>query len=204
MSVRTRLFLAVVGAVVLAVAAMTIGFNLLLARSLSHDASNLARAVAVLERASLRQAATLAGLDDERAGDAADRLISAEILVPSIPLRFVHPLLRRAIYEGIPPAARADGHRRAGLLLATEAERRTRGGAHLLRSEPAGDPDVVGVLRDAASESLADGAPQTAGRLLERALREPPPDAVRGAVLGELGHAEVLARDPGAVEHQAQ
>lgn len=54
MSVRTRLFLAVVGAVVLAVAAMTIGFNLLLGRSLSHDASDLARARATAQLAALQ------------------------------------------------------------------------------------------------------------------------------------------------------
>ena len=43
-SVRTRLLLAVLGAVAVAVAAMTVGFNLLLARSLSHNASDVARA----------------------------------------------------------------------------------------------------------------------------------------------------------------
>ncbi len=53
-SIRTRLLLAVLGAVVLAVAAMTVGFNLLLARSLSHNASDLARARASAQLAALR------------------------------------------------------------------------------------------------------------------------------------------------------
>lgn len=54
--IRTRLLLAVLGAVALAVAAMTAGFNLLLARSLSHNASDLARARASSELAALRPA----------------------------------------------------------------------------------------------------------------------------------------------------
>lgn len=168
---------------------------------LGGDASLLARSVAVLESASLRQAAALAGIDQERARAAADRLISTQILTADGPLTFIHPLLRRAVYEGIPPAARADSHRRAGLLLAEEGPRSTLAGAHLLRSEPADDPAVVAALREAAREALADGAPPSAVRLLRRALSEPPPPEVRAAVLGELGEAEALARDPAAAAH---
>lgn len=54
--IRTRLLLAVVGAVALAVAAMTIGFNLILARSLSNNANDLARARASAQLAALRPA----------------------------------------------------------------------------------------------------------------------------------------------------
>jgi two-component system, OmpR family, sensor kinase len=53
-SIRTRLLLAVVGAVAVAVAAMTVGFNLLLARNLSHNASDLARTRASAQLAVLR------------------------------------------------------------------------------------------------------------------------------------------------------
>jgi DNA-binding CsgD family transcriptional regulator len=168
---------------------------------LGGDASVLARSVAVLESASLRQAAALAEIDQERARLAADRLISAQILAASGPLSFVHPLLRRAVYEGILPATRADSHRRAGLLLAVEGPRSALAGMHLLRSEPADDPEVVHALRDAAREALADGAPPSAVRLLRRALDEPPVPEQRGAVLGELGEAEALARDPAAAQH---
>ncbi|TML54222.1 MAG: HAMP domain-containing protein [Actinobacteria bacterium] len=56
-SVRTRLLLAVLGAVVLAVAAMTAGFNLLLARSLSHNASDLARTRATAQLTALQPTA---------------------------------------------------------------------------------------------------------------------------------------------------
>lgn len=168
---------------------------------LGTDARNLARSVAVLESASLRQAATLAGIPGTRARRAADRLISAQILASSANLTFVHPLIRHAVYERIPAAALSDGHRRAGLMLASQGARSTRVGAHLLRGEPAGDPAVVTLLRDAAREALGDGSPQTAAHLLRRALEEPPSSALRGVVLGELGEAEGLARDPSAIAH---
>ena len=169
---------------------------------LGADSRNLARSVAVLENASLRQAATLAGIPGARAVRAADRLISAQILTSSSSsLAFVHPLLQRAVYERIPAAALTDGHRRAGLMLAGEGARSTRVGAHLLRGEPAGDPAVVVLLREAARAALADGAPDTAVRLLRRSLSEPPANDARGVVLGELGEAEALARDPAAPDH---
>jgi DNA-binding CsgD family transcriptional regulator len=171
---------------------------------LGADSRNLARSVAVLENASLRQAATLAGIPGARALRAADRLISAQILASSSTLAFVHPLLQRAVYERVPAAALADGHRRAGLMLASEGARSTLVGAHLLRGEPAGDPAVVVLLREAARAALADGAPGTAVRLLRRTLREPPSSEARGPVLGELGEAEALARDPEATGHLRQ
>ena len=168
---------------------------------LGADSRNLARSVAVLESASLRQAATLAGIPAGRARRAADRLISAQILARSATLAFVHPLVQLAVYERIPAAALADGHRRAGLQLAVEGARSTRVGAHLLRGAPAGDPAVVVLLREAARAALADGAPQTAVRLLRRTLAEPPGTEARGVVLAELGEAEALARDPAAGAH---
>ncbi|HEV3388040.1 MAG TPA: AAA family ATPase [Solirubrobacteraceae bacterium] len=168
---------------------------------LGADSRNLARSVAVLENATLRQAATLAGIPLARAMRAADRLISAQILAQAASLVFVHPVLQRTVYERIPAAALADGHRRAGLLLAGEGARSTRVGAHLLRGEPAGDPAVVVLLREAARAALADGAPQTAVRLLRRTLSEPPANDARGVVLAELGEAEALARDPAAGDH---
>ena len=171
---------------------------------LGTDSRNLARAVAVLENASLRQASTLAGMAAPCARRAADRLISAQIVAPAASLAFVHPLIRRAVYERIPAAALADGHRRAGLLLAAEGARSTRVGAHLMRGEPAGDSTVVALLRDAARDALADGAPETAVHLLRRSLSEPPEPAMRGTVLAELGEAEALARDPAAAAHLSE
>ena len=180
---------------------------------LGHDAQRLAHAVALLEKADLQDAAALAELEPAAARGAADLLCATRILVPpgagaerdgARSLGFVHPLLRHAVYESIPPAARADGHRRAALLLA----RRGSGGsglvAHLLRGEPAGDPEIVELCRAGAAEALAGGEPATAVRLSTRALAEPADEGLRPLVLGELGEAAALARDPAAGEHLAE
>ena len=53
-SIRTRLLVAVLGAVAVAVVALTVGFNLLLARSLSHNANDLARQRTTAQLATLR------------------------------------------------------------------------------------------------------------------------------------------------------
>jgi DNA-binding CsgD family transcriptional regulator len=167
---------------------------------LGPDAAALARAVAVLESASLQQATALARLDQQKAAGAADALVAAEILAAE-PLLFVHPLLRRSVYEQIPPAQRATDHRRAALLLAQAGSGSAAIGAHLLRAAPAGEPEVVRLLRAAAEAELARGDASGATVLLRRALQEPPSATERAAVLGELGQAEVLSGDPAAADH---
>jgi DNA-binding CsgD family transcriptional regulator len=167
---------------------------------LGPDAIALAQAVAILEHATVRDAGELARLEPAAAVSAADDLLPAEILT-SEPLTFVHPLLRLAVYEQIPPAGRADGHRRAALLLAAAGASTLSIGSHLLRASPTGDQEVVGLLRKAAAEAFAGGDPNAAITLLRRALEEPPDQASRGAVLGQLGQMEVLAHEPVAVEH---
>src|SRR5580692_10080099 len=67
---------------------------------LGPDATRLARAVAVLERADLDQVARLAGLAVPDAARAADLLVRAGVLDEG-PLCFAHPLLRRAVYRDI-------------------------------------------------------------------------------------------------------
>jgi Tetratrico peptide repeat len=62
----------------------------------------------------------------------------------------------------------------------------------------------VQALRQAAAAALDRGAPDSAVRYLRRALAEPPPDALRAALLAELGSAERLCRDPAAVVHLEQ
>ncbi len=180
---------------------------------LGEDAQRLAHAVALLEKAELQDAAALAELEPADARRAADLLCATRILMPpslgaerdgSRSLGFVHPLLRHAVYESVPPAARANGHRRAALLLARRGLSGSALAAHLLRGETAGDPEIVELCRSAAAEALAGGEPPTAVRLSARALAEPADEAVRAVVLGELGEAAALARDPAAGEHLAE
>jgi DNA-binding CsgD family transcriptional regulator len=168
---------------------------------LGHDVQWLARAVAVLEKCELRDAAALAELEPEAARVAADRLYEAQILTAGPELSFLHPLLRHTVYDTIPPAARSDGHRRAALLLAGRGVGGSALGAHLLRGEATGDPWVVQLCRETAADARAAGAPAGAARLLSRALAEPAEGQSRIEVLGELGEVEALSRAPEAGEH---
>ena len=167
---------------------------------LPSSSGRLAQAVAVLGAgAQLRDAASLAGLDERSAATAADALAAVEILRTQLPLEFVHPIVRAAVYEDLAPAARSLAHARAARMLAAGHADPGQVAAHLLLSAPAGEPWVVEQLRMAASTAAARGAPETARVYLERALGESPQPQDRAALLFELGRVEALARDPGSV-----
>ena len=68
-----------------------------------------------------------------------------------------------------------------------------------MHTEPAGDPEAVALLRDAAHDALALGDAAGAAALLSRALEEPPADSDRPAVLLELGQAHARAGAPEAI-----
>ena len=165
----------------------------------------LAQAVAVLGgRAAFRHAAALAGLESSQTARAADALARIDVLVPTRPLAFVHPLVQNAIYEAIPPSERSLMHAAAARLLAAEGTSPDHVATHLLKAEPAGDPLVVQRLVDAAAEASARGAPELAAIYLRRALDEPPAVSRRADVLFELGSSELLAREQPAVDHLAE
>jgi DNA-binding CsgD family transcriptional regulator len=177
-----------------------------LARSVLHrldalppEATGIARAVAVLDRdASLAHAAAVAGVDADAAAHAADALAAARILAPGRPLRFLHPIVRTALYEAFPVAERGRWHARAARLLDEAGEPAARAVPHLLAAEPFGDAAAVRLLRDAAA---TEPDPRRAAALLRRALEEPPPAAERPGLLLALGQAEMRAYDPAAIEH---
>jgi DNA-binding CsgD family transcriptional regulator len=172
---------------------------------LDDAAVRMAQAVAVLgDGCTLRLAATMAELDIDTAAEAADALVWAELFTDCWPLQFVHPLVRSAICEQIPCGARAQAHARAAQLLADEGVEPEQIAGQLMACEPAGDADAVRVLRAAAAAALARGAPDTAVKYLRRAWAEPPTEGLRAAVLGELGSAARIARDPAAVDHLDQ
>jgi len=103
------------------IGARTIGrsLRLRLAR-LPEPAGRLARAVAVLERGELIQAARLAGLGEAEAAEAADVLAAASILEYGRPLAFVHPIVRTGIYSELSSGERSQGHRGAAQLFAAQ------------------------------------------------------------------------------------
>lgn len=165
-------------------------------------ATALVRAVAVLgDGAGLHEAAALAELDDEEAAAAADLLVALALLRPGERLEFAHPIVREAVHADVGPRARGQAHARAAEILAASGAAEERIAAQVVEAEPAGDPGRVELLRRVGADALARGAPAAAQAWLGRALAEPPPPAARGAVLLELGEAELRLGAPAAVEH---
>ncbi len=169
---------------------------------LGEPASRFCRALAVLgDGTEQHLVATLADLDEGVLPGLTDDLAAADLLAPERPLRFAHPLLRAAVYDDIAPGARAHLHARAADLLAAQGADAEAVAAHLLQCEPVGAPAAVEHLRVAAQSALRRGVPAVATGYLRRALVAAAEVQVRVAVLAELGRAELLTRDPAAVEH---
>lgn len=167
-------------------------------------AIELAFAVAVLgDGATLHDAAQLADLDIDTAGQRAAALVRASILRHHDGLEFVHPIVRAALTAELGPVRAGAWHRRAARLLSERGAEPARVAAHLVLSPPAREPETVATLRAAAQPALAAGAPDSAVRYLARALAEPPPRNERPGLLFELGASELMAREPTAEGHLA-
>jgi tetratricopeptide (TPR) repeat protein len=72
---------------------------------------------------------------------------------------------------------------------------------HLLNVHPDDDEELVELLREAAREHLAVGAPDAARRCLERALEEPPLPEVHARVLYAHGCATLLTSPVVTIDH---
>jgi DNA-binding CsgD family transcriptional regulator len=166
------------------------------------EAVAVARATAVLgDGAELAAVAELAGLDEREAARTTAALVRAEILRADPPLGFVHTLVRDAVYYDLAPAERELHHERAARLLADSGGKPEQVAAHLLAIPPRSHAWVVETLCGAARAALQKGAAESAVAYLTRALREPPDDEERAAVLFALGRAEALTSGPSAAEH---
>lgn len=109
-------------------------------------------------------------------------------------LAYAHPILRNAVYRSMPRAERDRLH----LAAARELVDPDRAAAHLLVTEPGGDPWVAEQLTAAGDRALERGAVETAISLFERAVAEqsdPPAELVF-----RLGCAEQLGARPNAEE----
>ena len=168
---------------------------------LGAPATELARAVAVLgETSDLPLAARAAGLDPGEARDVADLLVRADVLAADRELGFVHPIVEAAIYEDLLPGERAARHAAVARLLEESAAPAERVATHLLQTAPAGDPATAATLRAAGASAAQRGAPAAAIGYLRRALREPPAQDQRAAVLADLGQLETTRFDHEAAE----
>jgi DNA-binding CsgD family transcriptional regulator len=158
-------------------------------------ADAFARALAILgDGAPLRQIASLARLPLDTAAVLADGLRAASILAPGPELRFAHPILRAAVEDGMGEERRALAHAQAVAVLAADGAPADRLALHLMHTHCAGDPATAAALQEAARRAVERGAPETAAGYLERALVEPPPAAMRGSLLLELGLAYLASR----------
>ncbi len=164
-----------------------------------------ARAVAVLgTAATAERAARLAGLDGDAAAEAIGALMAERLIEGERALRFVHPLVRSAVYQDLAPPVRQRWHKRAARMLAAEDAASAEVTVHLLAAAATGDAWVVDRLRQAAGDARSRGAPDVAIQSLERALAEPPAAGARGDVLFELGSTQIFHAPAAAAEHLAE
>ena len=88
-------------------------------------------------------------------------------------VRFTHPLLASAFYQGLPAKDRQRAHR----LLADVSDDPLVRARHLALASPEPDADVAAAVEGAATEAASRGASMTAAELAEHALRLSPGDA---------------------------
>lgn len=170
--------------------------------ALGPEVTEIAKAVAVLgDGCSLAMVAAMTGMYEDAAAQAAARAADAEILRDAHPLGFVHPVVREAIYQGIPAIRRGLAHEQAAALLIDLDADPELVAAHLLLAPARGDDLVVENLVRAAEVARDRGSSESAASYLNRALAEPPGPAQRAEVLAQLGLVEAVSDGPSAVAH---
>jgi len=159
-------------------------------------AETVARSLAVLGDDTDPQIAfELAQLDFSSGERAMDELRAAAIFGPDSGARFIHPLVRNAVYTSIAPGDRFRLHHEAAALLREHGASAERIATQLLASEPRGERQSVEDLVEAGEQALANGAPRSAIAYLSRARAEPPSERSRAAVLTPLLTAAFRAAD---------
>ena len=167
---------------------------------LTSAAAALARALSALgDGALMTDAARLADLGGPEFEAAMAGLVSAGVIESGGTVRFTHPILRTAIYEDLSPAERERLHNAAASTLRGRGATAGLIAAHVMHTEPRGDPATASLLREAAREALALGDATGAAALLTRGLAEPPAEADRTAFRLELGQARARAGAPEAI-----
>lgn len=164
--------------------------------------SDVARALTIIgEGMSVQAIARFTDNSEEGVATAVSRNINAEIFRPDQPLGFVHPLVREAIYRDIPSGERELMHMRAARELDESGAPSEQVAGQLLNVPPRGDQWVVEKLRHAGSVAMSKSAVTSTISYLSRALEEPPPRAMRGEVLRDLGIAEAMANKAAGADH---
>jgi DNA-binding CsgD family transcriptional regulator len=134
--------------------------------------------------------------------EALDQLVGADIIrATATPrrFRFRHPIVRRAVYDGIPSGWRLAAHARAAAALIAARAPASTSAHHVERSAMQGDELAVAVLVEAA-RGAASRAPLGAGRWLLAALRLLPAEAPPERRLGLLTEAATALASGGAYD----
>jgi predicted ATPase len=138
---------------------------------LPDPATAVAQAVAVLgSHAELPYVAALSELEEEEVAQATAALAQAEILRPDPPLRFVHPLVRDAVYHQLPPGERELQHARAANLLIKGGVPADEVATQLVPAPRRGQREIVQLLREAAGIARHKGAADSAVAYLQRSM----------------------------------
>lgn len=169
-------------------------------RVLGAGAPGLAAAMSVLGTGRLQHAAALAEQDIATAAANALGMRRVEILADDDPFEWIHPLLRRSIYDRLSVVERDEFHTRAAEILADAGAPPDRVAVHLKARRPTASAPVVDGLVTAAEAALARDAPDVAVDLLRRALDEHAAEPPRATLLLRLGQVELTRRNPAAVE----
>jgi DNA-binding CsgD family transcriptional regulator len=146
--------------------------------------------------------AAIAELTVPSALEAVDELLNADIIrATATPrrFRFRHPIVRRAVYDGMRPGWRLGAHARAAAALIAAHAPAGACAHHIERSAIAGDEHAIALLIE-AGRGAALRAPLTAGRWLLAALRLLPVDADREPRLGLLAEAATALISGGAYD----
>jgi DNA-binding CsgD family transcriptional regulator len=166
------------------------------------EAPALAMAMALLgDGGALSIAARLAGLDEAIASPIAHRLVRIDVLRSEDPFTFVHPLVRRSLYDAMPVVERDADHASAADLLRESGAPIETVAFHLGGLRPAASSMVATTMLQAAQTASARASPPVAIRALRRALEEGAPHPPRADLLFALGEAEMAVRDLAAVDH---
>ncbi len=165
--------------------------------ALGPEAGRLAVAAAVLgDRARFDDLAALADLPQTATRDGLNRLADAQILMPG-GTRFVHELVKAAVFAARPASELDRLHRQAALRLQARDAPAGEVALHRFAATPAGDADAAADLLRAAGEARRQGAVSVAIDLLRRALEEgADPPGLRREMLVELGELELRTLSP--------
>lgn len=165
-------------------------------------AASLTAAMAVLgDGGRLALATAIADTTQDEAARIVHQLKRIEVLAAEDPFAFVHPLVRRSVYESLSLAERDSAHIAAAELLREAGAPVEAIAAHLGAARPNGSSVVAATLARAADEALSRAAPEAAVRWLRRALAEDASDPPRAVLLFAAGRAEMVLRDPAAITH---